>query len=134
MTTDADAVFVLALPGRDVRHLDPMRVEMELGKALADWRERVDELAKTNAPLPPGTSVETVRRREARQHECIRDLSRAAAGAFDMPPLSPDGSGYTDKSRILALAEYLKFCTSCLESSRPLASGGGPTGSPASAP
>lgn len=128
-----DTVFRLVLPDGAVRWYDPMAVRSALTAALPDWAEKVDDLAATGRPLPPGTGQTWHLKRMDRAAGLTAELAAAVTAAFALPPLAPDGSGYGEAERLSALAGYLAYCSQVMEDTRPLASGGGPTGSPASA-
>lgn len=128
-------VFAYPLSDGTTRHFDPLDVRAKLKAALPDWQERVRDVWSGAKPLPPGTPDALANQRAERVEQASAALTDAASAAFGLPPVDAvTGTGYTRVERMLVLAAYLIFSGEAVEIARPLAGGGGPSGSQGTAP
>jgi hypothetical protein len=78
------------------RALDPFRVERLLSRALkGEPLHKVIEAARCGVEAMAGPALER--------------LDQAVSAAFGMPPLAPDGTGFTEKARRRVLVEWLRW-------------------------
>jgi hypothetical protein len=98
------------------RALDPFRVERLLARHLGG-RPLSEVIRESQAPV------------DAVAGPALEKLLDAAGAAFDMPPLAPDGTGFTERARLRVLREWCRFRVEAQKKT-----GSPPTSPPATAP
>lgn len=130
---ERSGVFTATIGSRKF-HLDPSEVRRKLNLACPEWDQHVALIQAFAIPLTgPLADPLVAQGRSAAAEAAMLELTAAVSVAFVAPPLAPDGTGFSEAERIGLLTQYLGYCKTVLDASRPLANSPAGTVSPAGA-